>query len=275
MQRHLGRFTHGTDEQADSDKGDSRHFPSDEGMAEHGKGGNQFDDGLGNTVDLRKGLGVIERTGEIDHAADAEQESEVTHPVDQEGLQVGEDGGRALVPEADEQIGHQTHRLPPEEQLQEVIAHHQHQHREGEQRDVAEETLVTRIILHVADGVDMDQQRDESHHHHHHRGQAVDHEADMRRKTSAFEEGIQVLIERQRRLIEELAQDIDGQAAAQGDQRDGGAVRTLAADLAAEQAGQGRAEQRSQCNDEQKGLGQLGGFSQHRINLSGNPVRPH
>ena len=112
-------------------------------------------------------------------SADAEQEAEVAHAVDQEGLEVGEDRRRPRVPEADQQVGHQAHRLPAEEQLQEVVAHHQHQHREGEQRDVAEEALVARVVGHVADGVDVHHQRDEGHHHHHQRRQAVDQEADL------------------------------------------------------------------------------------------------
>jgi hypothetical protein len=111
--------------------------------------------------------------------ADAQDEAEVADAVDQEGLHVGEDRRRASVPEADQQVGHQAHRFPAEEQLQEVVAHHQHQHREGEQRDVAEEALVARVLGHVADGVDVHHQRHEGHHAHHHRGQAVDQEADL------------------------------------------------------------------------------------------------
>ena len=86
---------------------------------------------------------------------------------------------RPLVPEADQQVGDQADRLPAEEQLQEVVGHHQHQHREGEQRDVAEEALVARVVVHVADGVDVHHQRHEGDDHHHHRGQAVDQEADL------------------------------------------------------------------------------------------------
>ena len=52
-----------------------------------------------------------------------------------------------LKPEADEQVADQAHRFPAEEQLQEVVAHHQHQHAEGEQADVAEEALVAGVAL--------------------------------------------------------------------------------------------------------------------------------
>ena len=50
--------------------------------------------------------------------------------------------------------GNEAHRFPAEEQLHEVVAHDEHQHREGEQRDVAEEAVVARIFLHVADRVE-------------------------------------------------------------------------------------------------------------------------
>jgi hypothetical protein len=76
------------------------------------------------------------------HQADAQHEAEVADPVDQEGLHVGVDGRRARVPEADQQVRHQAHRFPAEEQLQEVVGHHQHHHAEREQRDVGEEALV-------------------------------------------------------------------------------------------------------------------------------------
>src|SRR5688572_31089262 len=36
--------------------------------------------------------------------------------------------------------------LPPEEQLQEVVAHDQHEHREREQRDVAEKACVPGVV---------------------------------------------------------------------------------------------------------------------------------
>jgi hypothetical protein len=124
-------------------------------------------------------LGVVQRAGIGGDQADAQDEAEVADAVDQEGLHVGEDGGRLLVPEADQQVGHQAHRLPAEEQLQEVVAHHQHQHGEREQRDVGEEALVAVVLFHVADGVDVHHQRHEGHHAHHHGGQAVDQEADL------------------------------------------------------------------------------------------------
>ena len=95
-------------------------------------------------------------------------------------LRLGVGGRGTREPEADEQVGHQSHRLPAEEQLQEIVRHHQHQHREGEQRDVAEKPLVTGIVVHVADGVDVHHERNEGDHAPSSRRQRVDQEADLR-----------------------------------------------------------------------------------------------
>jgi hypothetical protein len=128
---------------------------------------------------LREHRGVIEGAEVREDQRDAQEEAEVADPVDEERLQRGVDGALARSPEADQQVRHQADRLPAEEQLQEVVRHHQHQHREGEQRDVREEALVARVVGHVADGVDVHHQRDEAHHHHHQHRQPVDQEADL------------------------------------------------------------------------------------------------
>jgi hypothetical protein len=198
--------------------------------------------------------GVVERADPVQHAGDAEQETEVADAVDQEGLEVGEDRRGLLEPEADQQVGHQAHRFPAEEQLQEVVAHHQHQHAEGEQRDVAEEAMVAIVLGHVADGVDVHQQRHEGDHHHHHRGQLVDHEADMRRVVAHLEPGVEVLVERGGAL-QQLPEHVRGHHAAGGHAEDGHAVRCLPADLAAEQTGHEAAQQGQQHDQQQLGLG--------------------
>ena len=52
-----------------------------------------------------------------------------------------------VVPEADQQIGREAHAFPAEEQLQEVVGRHQHQHGEGEQRQIGEEARPVRILV--------------------------------------------------------------------------------------------------------------------------------
>ncbi len=79
-----------------------------------------------------------------------------------------------VVPVADEQVAHQADALPAEEQLHQVVGGHQHQHREGEQRQVAEEARPVRLLDHVADRIEMHEGGDRGDHHQHHRGQRID-----------------------------------------------------------------------------------------------------
>ena len=97
----------------------------------------------------------IDRAEQHEDAEDAEREAEVADAVDDEGLDRGGVGRRLLVPEADQQIGRQTHAFPAEEHLQQVVRRDQHQHGEGEQRQIGEEARPMRIVMHVADRIDV------------------------------------------------------------------------------------------------------------------------
>ncbi|KAG0751772.1 hypothetical protein G6F24_014042 [Rhizopus arrhizus] len=136
VQRDLGRLAHGADEQADT-----RH------RQQHPVRARQRH--RGQLVGLGEHFAVVHRAGVREQQADAQHEAEVADAVDQERLHVGEDGRRAGVPETDQQVRDQAHRFPAEEQLQEVVAHHQHQHREGKQRDICtiSDTKVTTTII--------------------------------------------------------------------------------------------------------------------------------
>ena len=102
MQRELGAFTHCADEQADAD--DRNEHPVGAGERKPAQLGG-----------LAKHLGVIERASVGRDQANAEDETEVTHAIDQKGLHVGEDGRGLIEPEADQQIGNQAHRFPAKE----------------------------------------------------------------------------------------------------------------------------------------------------------------
>jgi hypothetical protein len=99
----------------------------------------------------------IDRAEKHEHAEYAKREAEIADAVDDEGLDRSRIGRRLLVPEADQQIGGQTDTFPAEEHLHEVVGRHQHQHGEGEQRQISEEAGPVRVVMHVADRVDMDQ----------------------------------------------------------------------------------------------------------------------
>ena len=87
-----------------------------------------------------------------------------------------------LVPEADQQVGGEADAFPAEEHLHEVVGRHQHQHGEGEERQIGEEARPVRVVRHVADRIDVDERRDGGHHDQHHRGQRVDAQAPSRRR---------------------------------------------------------------------------------------------
>ena len=145
VQRELCRFAHGTNEQADADHGHQHPVSTREAqLAQFGRLGECFR--------------VVQRAGKGCNQTDAKDKTEVTDAIDQEGLHVGKDGAGLVEPETDQQIGHQTHRFPAEEQLQHVVAHHQHQHRESKQRNVGKEAVVAFVFLHVADRVEVNHQ---------------------------------------------------------------------------------------------------------------------
>jgi len=194
-------------------------------------------------------LGVIKRAKVGKHQTNAEQETEVTHPVDQKGLHIGKRRGRALEPETDQEVGNQTHRFPTEEELDEIVAHHQHQHRKGKQRDIAEKALVAGIVMHIADGVDVHHQRHESHHAHHHRGQIVDQKADIEVDASRSQPGVDRAIERLAAVLQ-IHQHIGRQKKRQRHTGNGHDMRGAPADRPAKEAGNQRAQQRSQSNQQ-------------------------
>src|SRR5680860_421380 len=169
MQRHLRGFTHRADEQKNTNDRHQRPF----GARQHGNG--LACDGRR----LREYRGVIQAAGGGHDRRDAQYKAEVADPVNQKRLQVRADRALARVPETDQQVRHQPHRFPAEKQLQKIVAHHQHQHGEGKERDVAEKALITGIVVHVADGVHMHHQRHEGDDRHHQHGQIVDEKADL------------------------------------------------------------------------------------------------
>ena len=157
MQGYLRRLAHRTDKQTDTNNRKDR----------QGRAGKNFD---GLTDQLRSGckcLSVVQGACIHYYGCNAQQEAKVAYPVDQKGFEVGENCCGLFVPEPDQQIGYESDCLPTEKQLQIVVGHHQHQHRKGEQRNITEESLITRIFMHIANGVDVHHQRHGCHHCHH------------------------------------------------------------------------------------------------------------
>src|SRR6266446_6490027 len=68
----------------------------------------------------------------------------------------------------------QPHTLPAEKHLHQIIRGHQHQHREGEQRQIAEEARPVRVLVHVADRIEMHERRYGVDHHQHYGSERID-----------------------------------------------------------------------------------------------------
>ena len=243
VQRHLRRLAHGADKQADADQ---RQRPD-------GRGGAQGNERVRDLRSRGERVTIGERVGEIGDAGNSQHEAEVADAIDDEGLEIGKDRARARVPEADQQIRHQAHRFPAEEQLHEVVRHDQHEHGESEQRDVAEKARVAGVIAHVADGVDVHAQRHERHHRHHQRGEPVDEEADLHVHAIADQPGVHRRVVRRHAVPVDLLQHQERQPAGNRHRRTGDGVRAGAPDEAPAQARDDGGHERQQRHTEQRG----------------------
>ena len=182
MQRELRRLAHGTNEQANADHCDQH--PRSAGELQFGK-----------LHHLGEHLGIVQCPGEGHDQANTKDKTKIAHTVHQKRLHVGKNGGWPVEPEANQQIRHQAHGLPSEKQLQQVVAHHQHQHGEREQGNVGKETVVAFILVHVTDGVDVNHEGHKSHHAHHHCGQAINQETYFHLEVAHGHPGVDGLVE--------------------------------------------------------------------------------
>src|ERR1700687_5073450 len=74
---------------------------------------------------------------------------------------------------SDQKIAAQTDALPADEQQHVVVRQYQHQHEEHEKVQVAEEPVVSGVVRHVADGVNVNQKADAGDYQNHHRAERV------------------------------------------------------------------------------------------------------
>ena len=163
VQQELRRLAHRAHEQQQADERERVDLPAEEV------------DGLaGQRRRLREHGVEIDRAGQHEHGENAERETEIADAVDDEGLDRGRVRFRLVVPEADQQIAREPDAFPAEEQLHQIVRRHQHQHGEGEQRQIGEEARPVRVLVHVADGIEMHEGGDGVHHHQHHRGERID-----------------------------------------------------------------------------------------------------
>ena len=110
---------------------------------------------------------------------DAEGESGVADPVDDERLVAGRGVGMLFVPEPDQAVRTQSHAFPAHEHQQEVVGQHERQHGRGEQVQIREKAPVRLVVVHVAGRIEVNQPADAGHDEHHHARQWIDDERDV------------------------------------------------------------------------------------------------
>jgi hypothetical protein len=114
------------------------------------------------------------RPGADPEREDPEHEADVAEPRGEERLDGGGSGVLVFPVVPDEQVGADAHDLPADEQHEQVGGEDDDEHRGGEQGDDRGVRRVARVALHVADGVELDEHRDDGHHQRDRRGQPVD-----------------------------------------------------------------------------------------------------
>ena len=171
VQRHLRRLAHRADEQADAENVSSCHgVPRDD-----------LDRLAGEPLGVAERQRVVESAGAVASAAMPSRKPKSPTRLTRNAFMFAKIAVGRVYQKPIRRYETTPDRFPAEEQLQEVVAHHEHQHREREQRDVAEEPLVARVVVHVADRVDVHGERHERHDHHHQRGEMIDQEPDLER----------------------------------------------------------------------------------------------
>ena len=103
----------------------------------------------------------------------AEQKADIAKARDEKRLPRRRRGRRFGEPEADQQITAKAHSLPEGVEQDEVVRQYQSRHREQKQADLGEEARIARIVVHVADSVNGDEQTDECNGREHDRCQPV------------------------------------------------------------------------------------------------------
>ena len=174
--------------------------------AEEEEQGNPGEGADGNLWDLGEDFLEVHGAEDPEHPHDAEAEAEVTDTVDDEGFLGGVAGGATSEPETDEQVGAETDRLPEDEEEEVVVGKDQHQHAEDEEREVGEEAVVPGIALHVAGGIDVNEEADGGHHDEHGGGELVGVEGDVDVEIAGGDPAEEVLRDGFAGLIE-LAED--------------------------------------------------------------------
>ena len=156
MQRKLCAFAAGCKQEEQADGGADSPADISGGIGQPGLSENARHD---HTIGRDR---VVEVKGAVGHPEeeDRDRKAKVPDAIDEEGLLGSACSLGFGEPEADQQVAAGAHRLPEDVDQQEVAGGHEHRHREDKHRDKRKEPGIARIIVHVAGGIDGDEQAD-------------------------------------------------------------------------------------------------------------------
>ena len=108
---------------------------------------------------------------------DAKEEAGVADAIDDEGFFARIGSGLLEEIETDQQVTAEPHAFPTHKEEQQIVGEDQREHGEHEEVQVAEEAVVATFMIHVADGIDVDEEADAGHDQNHHAGERVKEKA--------------------------------------------------------------------------------------------------
>ena len=128
--------------------------------------------------DPRRDLVEAQRPEFVPDHEDADEEQDVPDAGDEECFLRRRGGLRLVVPESDEQVGAEAHDLPEDQELQEVVRADGPEHPGREEADLRVVARLAFLLVHVAEGIDENQEAEERHEDEHQRTEVVDQERD-------------------------------------------------------------------------------------------------
>ena len=128
---------------------------------------------------LLRDLREVHRPQPVPGQEHRHEEAEVADPVHDERLLAGVRIRLDAVPEADQQVGAESHPFPADEHHRHGAAQHQHQHEHDEEVEVREVARVAVVRLHVADAEQVDEAAHAGDHQRHERRQVIQPERDV------------------------------------------------------------------------------------------------
>ena len=144
----------------------------------HGHGGGIAEDGR-----------EIERAKLAEEQKQSQQETEIADAVYPKRLIARIRSGFPQEPESNQQIAAQAHAFPSHEEHQVVRRQHQHQHEKHEQVEIGEKSAIAGVVLHVADGIEMDEPADAGHHEQHDQRELIDLQSEIRAQAPSLDPG--------------------------------------------------------------------------------------